>query len=118
MKILKFFADWIIKYVVVPLDSFFATPFNNAEMLSELKSKTPYPGFNTNHPYPNINDSPHSAAIKEGAFASALLSILGNFIIQFYKRLRKKEAASPYFFFEKLPGIKAYLEKKYLEITQ
>ena len=106
----NFFANGIIENVVIPIDSALATPFNNAELFSELENKIHYPGPDASDPYPNINDSPHSAAIKEGAFALALLSIIGNLIIQFYKRIRKKEAISSYFFFEKLPDIEEYLK--------
>lgn len=111
-KFLGRIIDWIIEYIVVPIDGLLATPFNNAELFYGLGKSNNITYSDSAHPYPNINNSPDAMSIKGGAIGVGLVSVIANFIIRFYQRLRKKEAGSNYFFFEKLPGIGEHLEAR------
>lgn len=110
MSGIKHFIKRFIKYFAVPVDSAVATPINNGELFFDLSNHAPYPGPVASDPYPNINDSPHVATIKGAVFSAVILAFVGNLIIQSYKRLRKKEAVSTYFFFERFRAIEQYLK--------
>ncbi len=99
----------IIENLVVPTDAL-ATPFNNAELLYDLKAHVPYPGTDIRDPYPNINDLSHAQTITASVFASGILFVLGNFIIQSYRKIRHKKGLSLYSFFEKYSDIGVYLK--------
>lgn len=105
------FWNRIVLYFISPIDNALATPVNNFEFFYDLKSYQPYPGPDAKDPYPNINDSSNATFIKGGVAALGVISLISALIIGFYKQLRKKEAVSHYFFFEKLPDIKEWLKK-------
>lgn len=100
-----------INFIIGPVDNSIATPFNNGVFISDLETKQAYPGPDAKHPYPSINSSPDASFIKGGVLGLAIFSILTAIIVFFYKKIRKKEGHSHYFFFEKAPDIESFLSE-------
>lgn len=96
--------DTLQRKILSPIDNVIATPFNNEQFIWDLEGQnTIRPGPpDTAHPYPNINDSPNAALLRGGVFLAAVLGIVFSAFIAFYKKLRRQEGASHYFFFERL----------------
>ena len=106
--------DTLQNKVLSAIDNVVATPFNNWEFISGIENHEASPGPDVGHPYPNINDSPSAMSYRESVAVVAALGVFFSSTIACYQKLRRKEGASHYFFFERL----FYLtEKNKLEKT-
>lgn len=109
-SILANFWGRFINFIIGPIDNAVATPINNAVFLDDIDTRQAYPGPDAKDPYPVINNSSDARFIKGGILGLAIFSILAAILINFYKKLRKKEGHSHYFFFEKIPLIQEWLK--------
>lgn len=92
--------DTLQREILNPIDNVIATPFNNEQFIWDLEDQQICPGPDAEHPYPNINDSPNAALLRGGVFLVAVFGMVFSGCIAFYKKLRRQEGTSHYFFFE------------------
>jgi hypothetical protein len=98
--------------ILASIDNLVATPFNNEQYIWDLEEKQAYPGADAAHPYPSINNSAHATLLKGSLVFATLFGIFFAFFVAFYKKIRKTESLSHYFFFEHLLRL---IEKKEIE---
>lgn len=109
MPKVKHWYDILRDTILSVIDNWAATPFNNIQFILDLQHyqncsnmDTAYSYFDAESPYPNVNHSTNAPLIKGSIFLIAVFGIFFSFFITRYRKLRRQEGISHYFFFENL----------------
>jgi hypothetical protein len=94
--------NWLHSRILSAIDNVVATPLNNEQFIWAIEHNQSSPGPDSEHPYPSINNSSYAAVLRGAVAFTALFGIIFAIIINFYKKNRRNEATSNYFFFGRL----------------
>lgn len=99
------FLNWYTRFqneVLSAIDNTIATPFNNEQVIWDLKYQEPCPGPDVEHPYPSVNGSAQAPLLKGSVAFLALFGIFFSLFVTFYRKIRTQENRSHYHFFAQL----------------